>query len=361
MHKKVLVRSVSEHRIAHKLGEFCVVLALVLTACASAPESTVVVTPDFFTAVPQVYLGAFMVTADLEAQIGYDFPVRLFYLGWGKFFNNGPFTIDAAQGRISLATWEFRPQLSGPEDPYALQPLQAVIDGKHDDYLRRFAMDAKAFGQPLFLRWGHEMNGDWYPWSGSANGASELAGYGDHMQPDGPERFVSAYRHIHDVFLQESATNVIWVWCPNVVMEGNLGADWNAIANYYPGDEYVDWLCMDGYNWGTSQDWTSWQSFDQVFRETYAQLQTINASKPMMIGETASSELGGDKPGWISDAVSRLRTDYPQVRLLIWFNLNKETDWRIDSTNASLGAFRKALSKYEWGQIPWPGIRSQTK
>ena len=200
------------------------------------------------------------------------------------------------------------------------------------------------------------MNGDWYTWSGTNNGGENTSDFGDPTRPDGPERFVAAYQHIHDIFDAEGAENVLWVWCPNIAMEGDLGADWNAIANYYPGADYVDWLCMDGYNWGASQEWSSWQTFDEVFSETYAQLQALDPGKPIMIGETASTEEGGDKAIWIKDAAARLPSAYPQVRLLVWFNLDKETDWRINSSPASLEAFQQVLKQYTWGQIPWPGL-----
>lgn len=239
------------------------------------------------------------------------------------------------------------------KDPYALKPLQSIVDGKHDDYLRGFARAAAAYGRPLFLRWDHEMNGDWYPWSGTRNNGAKLDTFGDPTKPDRPELFVAAYCYIHDVFEREGASNVLWVWCPSVVMTGALGANWNRIANYYPGEEYVNWLCVDGYNWGTSQDWSRWQTFDEVFSATYDQLRAIDPHKPIMIGETAAANSGGDKAAWILDAFARLAEDYPQIRGNAWFNVNKETDWRIDSSSESLQALRTAADGGDWADY-WP-------
>lgn len=336
-------------------------LALLLAGCAGAAATADVPVPTAtpaYLSIPRVFIGGFATNEALEFDLGFTFPVQLVYHAWGNGFNGSPFTLLAPEGVIVMATWEYRHALSGPQDPYVFKPLQAVLDGEHDEYLYQFARDARAFGRPFFLRFGHEMNGDWYQWGGIKNGGEAAAEFGDPTLADGPERFVAAYRYIHEIFNAEGAGNVLWVWCPNIAMQGELGAAWNHIANYYPGDEYVDWLCMDGYNWGSSQDWSSWQSFDQVFGETYAQLQALNASKPMMIGETASSEQGGDKAAWIRDAFERLQVDYPQVRLLVWFNLNKETDWRINSSPASLEAFKEGLGQHDWGTIPWPGLAS---
>jgi hypothetical protein len=333
------------------------VLTLLLLALLGGCTSTLAPTPaptptSEWDAPADRFLGAFSGGAELEGQIGRKFSIQLYYHPWGDGFGT-IFEEAARSGRIMLATWEFRQSLSGVKDPYALKPLQSIVDGKHDRYLQDFARDAKAFGRPLFLRWGHEMNGDWYQWSGSKNNGAKLDTFGDPAKPDGPELFVAAYRHIHDVFQQEGASNVLWVWCPNVVMTGTLRAAWNDIANYYPGEKYVDWLCVDGYNWGTSQDWSSWQTFDEVFRPTYDQLHAIDPRKPIMIGETASTETGGDKAAWITDAFSRLTAAYPQIRALTWFNVNKETDWRVDSSPESLEALRAAVSGSGWANY-WP-------
>jgi beta-mannanase len=192
-------------------------------------------------------------------------------------------------------------------------------------------------------------------WSGVKNGGATTEKYGDPQKADGPELFVDAYRHIHDVFIQEGAAKVLWVWCPNIEMSGPLGEEWNDIGNYYPGDEYVDWLCMDGYNWGTSQSWSAWQTFDTIFKPTYSHLQQINSNKPIMIGEFGASNKGGDKAAWVSDAFQRIRSDYPQIRAVFWFNVNKETDWRMDSSPDVLDVFKKSLAQPGWSSS-WPGF-----
>ena len=113
----------------------------------------------------------------------------------------------------------------------------------------------------------------------------------------------------------------------------------------------MDWICADGYNWGTSQSWSSWRSFDGVFETIYDRLTTLGPGKPFMIGEFASTELGGDKAAWIRDAAVRIPTDYPKIKAFIWFNMNKETDWRVESSPASLEAFKAAFvnnANYLW-------------
>lgn len=341
------------------------VMAL-LTGCASAtatpaptsaPTSTPAPTPTpGYADWPGVYFGAFLAGQDVEQQLGHQFAIQLYYHQWGLPFSAGQFEDNLKKGWITESTWEYKANFNGPEDPYVLQPLKAIIDGKQDDYLREFARDARTFGQPILLRWGHEMNGDWYLWSGTRNGGATPDKYGDPLKPDGPELFVDAYRHIHAVFEEEKANNVLWVWCPNVLMEGKLGEAWNEFGNYYPGDEYVDWLCVDGYNWGASQSWSKWQTFDQIYAPSYARLQELSPKKPIILGEFASSEKGGDKAAWVQDSFQKIISAYPQIRAAVWFNINKENDWRMNSSPEVFEAFKKALAQPGWVET-WPGFR----
>jgi beta-mannanase len=221
------------------------------------------------------------------------------------------------------------------------QKLQDIIDGKYDPVYKGWAAGVKEFGNPIFLRWGHEMNGDWYTWSGAKNGAGTLNGYGDPAKPDGPERYVAAFKRIHDIFDKEGATNVLWIWCPNI---GGVTGAWNDIANYYPGDAYVDWIGMDGYNWGDANKSIGWKSFEGIYDGFIAGLDAINKDKPLIIGEFACNEAGGNKAEWILDAFEKIRTKYTRIKAFVWFNISKEAKWPLQSSPESREAFKKAMS-----------------
>jgi hypothetical protein len=234
----------------------------------------------------------------------------------------------------------------GHYSAYTMEPnawtLREIIDRKHDSYLKKIATQAKKFGKPFFLRWMHEMNGNWYAWSGSKNGGAETSSYGDPKKPDGPERYVDAWRHIYKLFQKEGVKNAIWVWCPNEDI--HLG-EWNNIENYYPGDEYVDWLSMDGYNWGTTSyvPGSVWRSFSEIFKPVYDAMGKFNSDKPIMIGEFASTESGGNKAAWIKDAFKQLKKNFPRIKAFVYFSIYKETDWLIDSSDESADAFAEAM------------------
>ena len=134
------------------------------------------------------------------------------------------------------------------------------------------------------------------------------------------------------------ATNVKWVWSPNVSYSGTV-----PLEQLYPGEGYVDWVGLDGYNGGTALPWGGWLTFTQVFGSSLTELASVAPTKPVMIGETASTEQGGSKPSWITDFFAQLALR-PQIQGFVWFNHEKETDWRIQSSATSTEAFASGVA-----------------
>jgi len=214
--------------------------------------------------------------------------------------------------------------------------LDEILAGNWDSYLQTFGQSVNQFGHPVMLRFGHEFNGDWYPWSydnGNLNGNIASAA-----------KWVQAYKYVHDKVVAAGATNAIWLWSPNA---GNGGKNAQDITAYYPGDNYVDWIAVDGYNWGTSQSWSSWQSFSDVFGSVYTKLVANYPGKPIMLGEFGSSSTGEtaghDKVTWINDLFTQLKTNFPHIKAFTWFNVNKETDWRFNTTAQTKAAFKTGM------------------
>ena len=229
-----------------------------------------------------------------------------------------------ARGATSLITWE--PWLWGGNG--ANQPafaLDRITAGDYDTYIAQWGNALKTWGKPVMLRFAHEMNGNWYPWAEAANG-NEAGDY------------VAAWRHVHDVMAATGATNVQWVWSPNVPYWGST-----PLTGLYPGAGYVDVVGLDGYNWGTSASWSSWTPPASLFGEGLAALRSLAPGKAIMISETASAEAGGSKADWNTALVSYLAAQ-PDVTAFVWFHHNKEVDWRINSSAASATALAAALA-----------------
>jgi hypothetical protein len=249
-----------------------------------------------------------------EAAIGRKLSVNQHYYAWTDTFPSGLEQWDIAGGRVPLVTWE----------PWGTS-LDQILAGSFDSMIRARARGLKSLEAPVFLRWGHEMNGNWYPWSGYSNNDSGLT--------NGPAKYVSVYRHIHGIFESEGADNVVWVWSPN--SEDVPNTSWNHWSNYYPGDAYVDWVGPDGYNWGTTKSWSSWRSFKSIFAPVY---NDYAARKPIMIAETGSQEQGGSKARWITEIAVNLQQEMPAAKALVYFHC--PTGWELTSSAEALEAFR---------------------
>ena len=256
--------------------------------------------------------------SSFQTMIGKKLAVVLWYVHWQDPFPSAEADLVSANGSVPLITWE--PWITHP-----LGTLEAIASGSYESYVREFLQAAKDWGKPLFLRFAHEMNGNWYPWDGYHNGGSA-----------GAETYKRAWLYVYNVREELKADNVNLVWCPNNTNQPDVS--WNTVSAYYPGDQYVDWVGMDGYNWG----YGSWQSFDSVFSGVYQSITSLT-QKPIMIGEFGSAEQGGNKADWITDAFAKIKSSYPGIKVFCWFNINKERDWRVNSSSSSEAAFKNSL------------------
>ena len=149
----------------------------------------------------------------------------------------------------------------------------------------------------------YEMNGYWTSWSPGVNGNTA-------------PQFVQAWRHIVDIARSQGAKNIRWIWAPNIDSNNPRLSSYESV---FPGNSYVDWVGIDGFNWGTSRPTTTWRESSSIFRRSVNEIRVLSA-KPLMLAEVASSELGGDKAAWITDAFARIESDFPEISAITWFN-----------------------------------------
>jgi beta-mannanase len=236
---------------------------------------------------------------------------------WNEFYADGAEAI-RRRGAMPMITWE--PWDGDVQDRQ--WSLAAIARGNHDRYIRRWASDVRKWGHTIYVRPMHEMNGNWYPWGMGVNGNT-------------PARFRAAWRHIVGVANAQGAHNIRWVWCPNVAFPGSV-----SYASLWPGNAYVDWLCVDGYNWAETREHTPWTSARELFKPSLNRLRALSR-KRIMIGETASTEQGGDKASWILNGYAAFARMQPRVRAVIWFNKAQDgADWPVNTSTRSMRAFR---------------------
>ncbi len=247
---------------------------------------------------------------DLEASLGQQLYLVNWFMNFDAAWDASLVSAASQNGRIPMVSWQ-------PTN----KPLDNIIAGQYDTYLKSWAKGAKTFGKPLYIRLMPEMNGNWTTWNGS------------------PTKYVQAWKKIVNLFRAEGATNVKWVWCVNRIDEPATAQ--NKLELYYPGSGFVDVLAIDGFNFGTSRANSAWRSFDDTFRAPYNRVIKLG-TQPVWFTETGSSELGGDKAAWVRSMFAS--TAFPRLELITWFNENKETDWRVNSSSASLQAFKSGLA-----------------
>lgn len=235
-----------------------------------------------------------------------------------------------ANGNVPVVSWE----------PYLCSPASTPNDvevragrGDYDAYLRAWADRMKAFvsgpdgslgtadDRRVYIRLAHEMNGNWYPW-GAAVGGNSAADY------------VLMWQRVRGIFWEKGldARTLQWIWAVNHEDVGMARAE-----DYYPGPEYVDWIGIDGYNWGASQSWSSWSTPEQVFEPMVMRLRGLTASqpKPLALTETASSSSTPGKVDvaakslWITQLFGYATGSATGARMIVWFNEDKETDWAV--------------------------------
>jgi hypothetical protein len=233
----------------------------------------------------------------------------------------------AAAGAVPDMVW-MPMDANGPAHQPAYAPKR-IIRGRYDKEIRRWAREIKRYAAPLVIRFAPEMNGNWLPW-----GVEEAT----------PRQYVAMWRHVVRIFRAVRVRNVTWTWAPDVLDYQPLRA-----RRFFPGDRWVDRVGLDGYNSGTDSSTTNWRSFARIFRQPVRFLRRLS-NRPIYVEETASTELGGDKAAWIAGMWSWL-AKHPEVRGLTWFDFDKETDWRIDSSAASFDAFTAGLRGFVSGSL----------
>lgn len=229
--------------------------------------------------------------------------------------------------------------------------LSRILNGEFDDDLRAWGRAARNFGSPLLAEYGTEVNGQWFPWNGVWNGGGTLDGYGDPILADGPERFRDAYRHIIGIVRGEGADNIVWVF--HVNNDDYPNESWNRLEEYYPGDEWVDWIGVSVYGAQTPLD-EEWPLFRDEMDQVYPRLVSLSSSKPIVLlefGVTSGNPLG-DQAAWADSALADLTAlRWPRIVGFSWWNESWEnddnpahnTDMRVQDNPALASVFRRLV------------------
>ncbi|MWG35661.1 glycoside hydrolase family 26 protein [Halomarina oriensis] len=237
-------------------------------------------------------------------------------------------------GSVPHVIWQ--PFVAGQEDTPATVP-QDIAAGRHDRLFERWASVFGRWCRPesgperrLYLNFAPEMNGDWVPWDTSAGGTTAAD-------------YVAMYRRVHDIVMARGLTDehVQWVWAVN-----HVGRSAEPLAAFYPGDDYVDWCGVHGYNF---PKWGGWAPPEQIYGPTLDAVRAIT-DNPVVVSEYGSSSvLDGTadptrKGRWIRDVFAYFEAS--DVRMALWFNHEKETDWAVFGGSRGTETVRDGTTTY---------------
>ncbi|MET0426017.1 MAG: glycosyl hydrolase [Actinoplanes sp.] len=197
-----------------------------------------------------------------------------------------------------------------------------VNSGASDKNIASVAKKLKNMKRPILLRWGWEMNGDWFEWGGSPNGQD-------------PAGYVKAWKRLHRIFRENGVTNVAWVWSPNWNSSPNVS--WNKMQKYYPGDDYVDWVGVSGYDFYSESPTTLFNTVVKAYGK----------KKPIVLSETAAIDHGsGSKAAWIKKLSAYVKAT-PSIGAVVWFDTDIQDgsphNFRLDSDSAALAAYKSMV------------------
>lgn len=237
--------------------------------------------------------------------------------------------------RPLMVTWEPW-NILGPE-PTGVS-LSRIASGGLDGYAVEFLRELARLPQAVIVRPMHEANGDWYPWSVGAGGREAAL-------------YRRAFSTLREAAEKAAPGRFAFAFTP-CALPGDACSP-ARLKNLLPGCA-CEWVGGDGYNFGGPGPEHEWRFFGEIFAPMLDALGKIAPGKKTMIGEFACAEGPGDKPGWILDAAETLAKKFPQVELAVWFDEDKERDWRVVSNPASRAAFAKAFgnSRKELSAFP---------
>ncbi|MGH9040812.1 MAG: glycoside hydrolase family 26 protein [Acidimicrobiia bacterium] len=245
-------------------------------------------------------------TMALEDHLGRKLDINHNFYPWDKEFPTDVERWDLEQGRIPMISWNGKDVMASE-----------IASGAFDPMIQERAANVKALEKPIMIRWFWEMDG---------NKKGRFA--------ESPAAYISAWRHIVDTFNDQGATNVAWVWCPNASAFTTGEAQ-----EFHPGDEYVDWVCADGYNWAPGREKDTWETFAEIFSGYYEW--ASQQSKPIMVGEFGVQERGpGDKAAWVAETANLIKTEFPLIKAIVYFNANQDYDWRMNTSPEAYQAFK---------------------
>ncbi|CAK0744083.1 mannan endo-1,4-beta-mannosidase [Gammaproteobacteria bacterium] len=360
---------------SYRINGSCRIILFLLLGCIGGIATGEALAASIHLTIPKAgaYTGAYIefgdtednVTAEaisnFESLVGKHLAIVAFSSYWGeRSFPSAQLNTVTAKGAVPLifwSPWDHPYEEVHPEEqrfPHNPINLHVILAGKFDDYIDRWADAAKAYGRPMLVAWGLEMNGQWFPWSGIFHGAGKhVPGQQGYL---GPETYKRAYRYVVDRVRARGATGIAWVFQSNGYSIPR--APWNRVAEYYPGPDYVDWLGMSAYGKQFANE--QWASPAEAMDHPYQEITSVDATKPVILAEWGVGEFpkSGSKAQYVHDALELITSRYSRIRAAVFWHEHWQnedgsfSDLRINSSQGAVEEYRRGIAKPFWIDRP---------
>lgn len=216
--------------------------------------------------------------------------------------------------------------------------LAAYANGSRDADLIYFAQNAALLNRPVFIIFGHEMNGPWSPWGQQ------------------PAQYMAAFQRVAQVM--KSANPLIRMcWVPGQAWGYPWGGSGTGAGydEYYPGNAAVDWvgLTIHDRDWNENNQVEPGLFNAAITYLNFYQNYAASQQQPMLLAETAQfdgnwdptppgvqvpltpQQLANEKNQWVAQVydVANLSANYPWLNLIVWFHVGKVENLSTQSHN----------------------------
>lgn len=280
---------------------------------------------------------------EIKAETGRYPAIWTVWSAWGnantKKFPSGMVKQIKARGAVPLVFWEPVQKFGVCTDHARFKKIK---NGKFDWYIKSWAKAAKASRTKILLRFAHEVNGRYFPWTVGSCG-NTVADY------------KAAWKRVYNLVRNKvGAKNVQFVW---TVAKKSCPGGCNPYKRFYPGNQYVQWVGFSNFNWGAHSG--NWAPMAKGINPVMGKFKQFT-KKQVIIAELATNEKGGptgnpavDKPAWIKTGYRETYKKYPRIKAVVYLNEDLRSvghpDWSLDSPNPeAMQAYRVIVNDWRF-------------
>ncbi|WP_299392681.1 glycosyltransferase [uncultured Gelidibacter sp.] len=244
--------------------------------------------------------------SEFSKAIKQDVDIVSFYLAWDKSslntFPEKKFHQVYQQKALPMITWEPWVNSFNDDTPFRGHVYDSIISGFFDDFIAKFAKQIKNLEGPVFLRFAHEFDNPFYQWYDDRDNAAE--------------NFKKSWIHVWNIFREQEANNVIWVYNP-----------WKPknVTNFFPGDRYVDWVSVNLLNYATHDETEIYNSFKSLYEPYHVEFEKLE-NIPIMLSEFGTYYDPKYQKIWLENALEEINNNYKGIDAIVYFNSNVDNN-----------------------------------